>query len=117
MLRSARRPLLPSFMATADPQLVANGVVTNGGPAEDEVELLRGSVQAGVVAQYVIAFAAAIGLIYLLKPVLVSVLVATLLAFALDPIVVALARVHVPRAVGAAIALLLLLGLSVALVF
>jgi predicted PurR-regulated permease PerM len=109
-------------MATANPELVANGVVTNvdvsnGGAPDDEVELLRGSLQAGVVAQYVIAFAAAIGLIYLLKPVLVTMLVSTLLAFALDPLVVALGRVRVPRPVGAAIALLLLLGLSVALVF
>jgi predicted PurR-regulated permease PerM len=104
-------------MATANPELVANGVVTNGGPPDDEVELLRGSVQAGVVAQYAIAFAAAVGLIYLFKPELVTVLVATLLAFALEPMVLALARVQVPRPVGAAIALLLLLGLSVALVF
>jgi predicted PurR-regulated permease PerM len=103
-------------MATANPELVANGVVTNGGPPDDEVELLRGSVQAGVVAQYVIAFAAAVGLIYPFKPVLVTVLVATLLAFALEPMVLALARVQVPRPVGAAIALLLL-GLSVALDF
>ena len=61
--------------------------------------------------------AAAVGLIYLLKPVLVTVLVATLLAFALDPLVVALARVHIPRAGGAAIALLLLMGLCCALIF
>jgi len=104
-------------MATANPELVANGVVTNGGAPDDEVELLRGSVQAGMVAQFVIALAAAVGLIYLLKPVLVTVLVATLLAFALEPLVLALARLHVPRPVGAAIALLLLLGFSVALVF
>jgi len=99
-------------MATANPQ-----IATNGAPSDDEVELLRGSIHAGVVAQFVIAFAAAVGLIYLLKPVLVTVLVATLLAFAVDPIVVLLERVRVPRAAGAAIALLLLLSLSAALVF
>jgi predicted PurR-regulated permease PerM len=108
-------------MATAQPQVVVNGVASNGSAndvaPDEEVELLRGSVQAGVVAQLVIAAAAAVGLIYLLKPVLVTVLVATLLAFALDPLVVALARVHIPRAAGAAIALLLLLGFSSALIF
>jgi predicted PurR-regulated permease PerM len=104
-------------MATAQPQVVANGVPASGSAPEEEVELLRGSVQAGVVAQFVIAMAAAVGLIYLLKPVLVTVLVATLLAFALDPLVVALARVHIPRAGGAAIALLLLMGLCCALIF
>jgi len=108
---------LYQFMATVQPQVVANGVPTNGAAPDEEVELLRGSLQAGVVAQSVIAMAAAVGLIYLLKPVLVTVLVATLLAFALDPLVVVLARLHIPRAAGAAIALLLLLGLSCALIF
>ena len=84
---------------------------------EEEVELLRGSVQATVVAQFVIAIAAAVGLIYLLKLVLVTILLAALLAFALDPLVVALAKVRVPRAVGSAIALLLLIALSLGLTF
>lgn len=108
-------------MATVQPEVIVNGVASSG-PANDvapdqEVELLRGSVQAGVVAQFVIAAAAAVGLIYLLKPVLVTVLVATLLAFALDPLVVLLARLRIPRAAGAAIALLVLMGLSSALIF
>jgi len=84
---------------------------------DEQVELLRGSVQAGMVAQFVIAIAAAVGLIYLLKLVWITMLVAALLAFALDPFVVVLARLRIPRAVGAAIALLLLLGLSLALTF
>jgi len=84
---------------------------------EEEVELLRGSVQATVVAQFVIAIAAAVGLIYLLKLVLVTILFSALLAFALDPLVVALAKIRVPRAVGSAIALLLLIALSLALTF
>ena len=84
---------------------------------EEEVELLRGSVQATVIAQFVIAIAAAVGLIYLLKLVLVTILVSALLAFALDPLVVALARIRVPRALGSAIAVLLLIALSLALTF
>jgi predicted PurR-regulated permease PerM len=84
---------------------------------EEEVELLRGSVQATVVAQFVIAIAAAVGLIYLLKLVLVTILVSALLAFALDPLVVALARIRLPRALGSAIAVLLLIALSLALTF
>jgi len=84
---------------------------------EEEVELLRGSVQATVVAQFVIAIAAAVGLIYLLKLVLVTILFSALLAFALDPMVVALAKIRVPRAIGSAIALLLFVALSLALTF
>jgi predicted PurR-regulated permease PerM len=84
---------------------------------EEEVELLRGSVQATVVAQFVIAIAAAVGLIYLLKLVLVTILFSALLAFALDPLVVALAKIRVPRSIGSAIALLLFIALSLALTF
>lgn len=110
-------------MATTQPQVIANGeVIANGaaianGPAEDDVEIIKGSIQASVVAQVVIATAAAVGLIYLLKPVFVTVLVSTLLAFCLEPVVLALQRVRIPRPAGAAIALLLLLGLSCALIF
>ncbi len=84
---------------------------------DEQVELLRGSVQAGVVAQFVIAIAAAVGLLYLLKLVWITVLIAALLAFALDPFVVALARLRIPRAAGAAVALFLLLAVSLALTF
>ncbi len=86
-------------------------------PDEEQMELLQASVQAGTVALFVIAVAAAVGLVYLLKLVLVTVLVAALLAFALDPLVVGLTRLRIPRAVGAALALLLLLAISVALTF
>ena len=110
-------------MASTQPQVIANGaVVANGsvianGPGEDDVEVIKGSIQASVVAQIVIATAAAVGLIYLLKPVLVIVLVAILLAFCLEPVVLVLERVHVSRPAGAAVALLLLLALSGALIF
>ena len=82
---------------------------------EEDVELLRGSVKAGTVALYVIAVAAMVGLLYLLKLVFVTVLFAALLAFAMDPAVVALGRLRIPRAAGAAVAVILLLGLCVAL--
>lgn len=84
---------------------------------EEDVELLRGSIQVTVIAQFVIAIAAAVGLIYLLKLVLVTVLIAALLAFALDPVVDAFARIRIPRAVGASIALLLLLAVASGFVF
>jgi predicted PurR-regulated permease PerM len=84
---------------------------------DEQVELLRGSVQAGMVAQVVIAVAAAVGLIYLLKLVWITVLVAALLAFALDPFVLLLTRLRIPRPVGAALGLLLLLTLALGLTF
>jgi predicted PurR-regulated permease PerM len=99
-------------MATAEGPIAAETTVNN-----EEVEILRGSVQAGMIAQFIIAIAAAVGLIYLLKLVLITVLTAALLAFALDPLVVALAHLKVPRAAGSAIALALLIGLTLSLTF
>ncbi len=104
-----------SYMATAQP--ITSGPVETPITPEEQVELLQSSLQANTIALYVIAIAAAVGLVYLLKLVLVTVLIAALLAFALDPLVVGLARLRIPRAAGAAIALLLLLGLSLALTF
>lgn len=78
-------------------------------------ELIRGSIKTAAVAQVVIAIAAGVGLIYLLKVVFVTILISALLAFALDPLVVALARLRVPRAVGAGIALLLLIAVILAM--
>lgn len=82
--------------------------------APENPELLRGTIKLTAVAQVVIATAAAVGLVYLLKVVLVTILVSALIAFALDPLVVLLARLHVPRAIGAVIALLLLMALTLA---
>ena len=79
--------------------------------SEDDGELIRGQIQLVTIAQVVLAVAAAIGLIYLLKLVMVTILCSLLLAFALDPLVVLLARIHVPRSLGSAIALFLLLAL------
>jgi len=84
--------------------------------AAEEVEILHASVKAGTVAQIVVAVIAIIGLIYLLKLVLVTVLVSMLLAYVLEPPVALLARWRIPRWVGAltvvALTLLLALGLT-----
>jgi predicted PurR-regulated permease PerM len=82
---------------------------------EQEADLIRGSIQIVTVAQVVLAVVAAIGLVYMLKIFLVTVLISALLAFALDPLVAGLARLRIPRSVGAAIALALLAALILAL--
>jgi len=82
-------------------------IALNGTHEEDS--LLRGELQVVAIAQVVVALAAAIGLIYLLKIVMVTVLCSLLLAFALDPLVILLGRAHIPRNAGAALALVLLL--------
>lgn len=101
-------------MATAQQQTALNG---NTPEQQEQTERLQASLKANGVALFVIAVAAAVGLIYLLKLVFVTILIAALLAFALDPLVVALARLRIPRPAGAGIALVLLLALTSALTF
>jgi predicted PurR-regulated permease PerM len=103
---------VPQNQPIPQPQPVAETALP-----EEDVELLRGSMRVTVIAQFVIAIAAAVGLIYLLKLVFITVLVSALLAFALDPLVVALTRVKIPRPAAAGIALLVLIVCSLALCF
>lgn len=81
----------------------------------EEAEVLQASIKAGSVAQIVVAVIAVIGLIYLLKLVLVTTLLSVLLAFVLEPVVSGLARIRVPRAAGALLAVLLLIALAAGL--
>jgi predicted PurR-regulated permease PerM len=69
----------------------------------EEVEVLQASIKVGSVAQVVVAVIAVIGLVYLLKFVLVTTLASVLLAYILEPPVRWLARMHIPRWVGALI--------------
>jgi predicted PurR-regulated permease PerM len=78
----------------------------------DEAETIHSSLQIATVAEVVIAMAATIGLIYLLKLVLVTILASLLIAYSLEPVVSWFALLRVPRWIGALIAV----GLTVALV-
>jgi predicted PurR-regulated permease PerM len=83
----------------------------------EEAEILHASIRAGSVAQIVIAGVAVIGVLYLLKLVMVTTLVAILLAFVLEPLVGWLGRIRLPRPVGALVAVTLLVCLAGNLTF
>jgi predicted PurR-regulated permease PerM len=83
----------------------------------EEAEILHASIRAGSIAQIVIAGTAVIGLLYLLKLVMVTTLVAILFAFVLEPLVGWLGRIRFPRAVGALIAVTLLVCVAGNLTF
>ncbi len=119
-------PDVPQNAATKLPsaarQEVANPVLALAPPEVDadssqDAEVLQASIRAGSVAQIVVAVIAVIGLIYLLKLVLVTTLASLLLAFVLEPLVSGLTRIRVPRAFGALLAVLLVVGLAVGLTF
>jgi predicted PurR-regulated permease PerM len=83
-------------------------------PAED-VELLQSSIRLGSLAQIVVAVIAFLGLIYILKLVMVTTLASLLLAFVLEPLVIQLRRLRVPRSMAALVAVTLLIAVSVGL--
>jgi predicted PurR-regulated permease PerM len=80
-------------------------------PITEDAEILQASIKAGSVAQIVVAIIAVVGLVYLLKLVLVTTLSSILLAFVLEPLVSRLARIGIPRAAGALLAVVLMVGL------
>src|SRR5947209_11547480 len=72
---------------------------------------LEGAVRAGAIAQMIIALSIVLVICYVGKVVLVTLLLALLLAFVLEPIVTWLERIRLPRAVSWLLAILLLLGI------
>jgi predicted PurR-regulated permease PerM len=71
---------------------------------------LQRTMKAAAIAQIVLGVAVVLVICYLAKLVLVTLLVSVLLAFMLEPLVVLLNRVRIPRSIGALVAVLVLLG-------
>src|SRR5581483_8057698 len=76
--------------------------------SSEQEEVLQASIRAGSIAQVVVASIAVLGLIYLLKLVMITTLASMLLAFILEPVVQWLSRLRIPRAMGAMVAVLLM---------
>jgi predicted PurR-regulated permease PerM len=85
--------------------------------AAEDAEILQASIKAGTVAQIVVAVIAIIGIIYLLKLVLVTILVSILLAYLLEPPVNALMYLKIPRWLGALLVVSVALAIAVGLVY
>jgi predicted PurR-regulated permease PerM len=105
-------PPEPLSVPPLDIKAINNVADPRATPNVEEAEVLQASIKAGSVAQIVVAAVAVIGLIYLLKLVMVTVLSSILLAFVLEPLVSRLARIAIPRAVGALVAVVLLVGMA-----
>lgn len=85
--------------------------------AAEDVETLHASIKVGTVAQIVTAIIATIGLLYLLKLVLITILAAILLAYVLEPAVALLARWHCRRWVGAMIVITMTVVLAAGVLY
>ncbi|HEY0565776.1 MAG TPA: AI-2E family transporter, partial [Terriglobales bacterium] len=82
-------------------------------PAQDPEEIaeqeeaLRTSLQAASIAQFVIATAVVLSIVYIAKLPLVVICVSMLLAFILEPLVKILQRIRFPRSLAAIVSILL----------
>ena len=79
IMKSSDNYAIASREITSSTSPTVNEVLTTPSSTGEEEELLHASIKIGAVAQVVIAIIAAIGLIYLLKIVMVTALVAVLL--------------------------------------
>lgn len=66
----------------------------------------------GATAQIGIGVAVLLVICYLAKPVLITLIVSALIAFTLEPVVIGLEHIRVPRATGSMVAVLLLLAVA-----
>jgi predicted PurR-regulated permease PerM len=87
--------------------------------AEKELEQrnqreLHTALHAGATAQVIVAAAVVLAICYVAKLILVTLLVSILFAFVLEPLVNMLERVRLPRAAGAFLAVLFMLGIMYA---
>jgi predicted PurR-regulated permease PerM len=105
------------FAVIESPQPNSETEALTAPASNEEEEVLHASIKAGSVAQIVVAVVAVLGLLYLLKLVMVTVLTSMLLAFVLEPLVAQLRRIKIPRAAGALLAVLLMVGTAASLTF
>jgi len=85
-------------------------VTLEGERKEDNPILIRMPVDVRSVSLSIIAALASIFALQYAQPVLIPVVLGVLLSYAMSPIVTSFARLHLPRAVGAAVAVCLLVG-------
>jgi predicted PurR-regulated permease PerM len=68
------------------------------------------ALRTGSMAQTIIALAVVLAVCYVAKLVLITLLISILITFMLEPVVVLLERIRIPRSLGAILAVLLLLA-------
>src|ERR1700733_7151324 len=117
ILEAQAWPPAESSPSNREPNHTSEQELASTAAVIEEAEILHASIRAGSIAQIVIAGISVIGLLYLLKLVMVTTLVAILLAFVLEPLVGWFGRIRFPRPVGALIAVTLLVCLAGNLTF
>src|SRR5579859_2226508 len=110
LCRMATNRIIPPAEEQLRPQEVPDAQKDAAQLRRQEQRQLGRSLHAGAVAQVMIALAIALMICYFGKLVLVTLLVSILITFMLEPIVALLERIRIPRALGALVAVLLLMA-------
>jgi predicted PurR-regulated permease PerM len=84
---------------------------TTSNPSKNKADSLRlGPVEIRSIALWILAAAASVFLLKYAKEMLIPIVLSMLIGYALDPLVTKLKQWHIPRAIGAALLLLLIVG-------
>ena len=99
----ANRKKGPAPVETQLPELVES--------VEEGVQEVQEELRKVTITQITLTLLAVLAICYFAKVVLVTIFTAILIAFILEPVVRGLQRIRIPRSLGSAIAVLLLLGI------
>jgi predicted PurR-regulated permease PerM len=106
----ATNRIIPPATEQLRPQALPDTQASAEELQQREERKVNRALRAGSAAQIVIAVAAGLAICYVGKLVLVTLLVSVLITFMLEPVVVFLERIRLPRSLGALLAVLLLLA-------
>ncbi len=106
----ATNRIIPPGKEQLKPQALPEAQASAGELQQQEERKINRALRAGSVAQIIVAVAAGLAMCYVGKLVLVTLLISVLITFMLEPFVVFLERIRVPRSAGAVLAVLLLLA-------
>ncbi len=106
----ATNRVIPPAEEQLQPQPLSEPQASEEALQQREERKVNSALRAGSAAQIIIAVAAGLAICYVGKLVLVTLLVSVLLTFMLEPVVVFLQRIRIPRSLGAILAVLLLLA-------
>src|SRR5262245_31843051 len=110
--RMATNRIIPPAPEQIDPEEAPDNHLAEEELREQDKRKLNATLRAGAIAQIVLGVAVVLFICYAAKLVLITLMVSILLAFMLEPLVGLLERVRVPRSLGSALAIVLLLALT-----
>jgi predicted PurR-regulated permease PerM len=102
--------VMPPTLEQLSPEEAPDSHLAEKEQEQREARKLNAVLRAGAIAQIIVGATVVLAVCYVAKLILITLLVSILLAFMLDPLVSSLERIHIPRAAGGFLAVLVLLA-------